>query len=74
MFNFALTQFVHIQGGYAGNALGFKMTSLNKLMDTRANKPRVTLLHYLVDEAVREDDRVLDFADQLTETLAEASR
>ncbi|XP_070554152.1 inverted formin-2-like isoform X2 [Ptychodera flava] len=36
-------------GGYAGNAVGFKVSSLLKLSDTRANKPRVTLLHYLVD-------------------------
>ncbi|XP_070554541.1 inverted formin-2-like [Ptychodera flava] len=36
-------------GGYAGNAVGFKIASLLKLHDTRANKPRVTLLHYLVD-------------------------
>ncbi|XP_012943897.1 inverted formin-2 [Aplysia californica] len=61
-------------GGYAGNALGFKVASLNKLMDTRANKPRVTLLHYLVEEAVKEQDQILDFADELSKTLTEASR
>ena len=61
-------------GGYAGNALGFKIASLNKLMDTRANKPRVTLLHYLVGRAVKEEDSVLDFADELSGVLCNASR
>ncbi|CAL1536507.1 unnamed protein product [Lymnaea stagnalis] len=61
-------------GGYAGNALGFKIASLNKLMDTRANKPRVTLLHYLVEEAGKEQDEIMEFADQLLPTLTEASR
>ncbi|XP_077984696.1 inverted formin-2-like [Glandiceps talaboti] len=36
-------------GGYAGNAVGFKLSSLMKLSDTRANKPRINLLHYLVE-------------------------
>ncbi|CAG5120636.1 unnamed protein product [Candidula unifasciata] len=61
-------------GGYAGNALGFKMSSLNKLIDTRANKPRFTLLHYLVEEAEKEQDEILDFADDLSQPLIEASR
>lgn len=62
------------QGGYAGNALGFKITSLTKLMDTRANKPRVTLLHHLVEEAQKEGKDVLDFASDLLQPLTEASR
>ncbi|KAK6172315.1 hypothetical protein SNE40_016001 [Patella caerulea] len=61
-------------GGYAGNALGFKIGSLNKLMDTRANKPRVTLLHYLVSDAHKEHDQVLDFVDELLPGLTIASR
>ncbi|XP_050417199.1 inverted formin-2 isoform X2 [Patella vulgata] len=61
-------------GGYAGNALGFKIGSLNKLMDTRANKPRVTLLHYLVSDAHKEHDQVLDFVDELLPALTIASR
>ncbi|KAI6655271.1 Inverted formin-2-like [Oopsacas minuta] len=36
-------------GSYAGSAAGFKISSLNKLNDTRANKPRVTLLNSLVE-------------------------
>ena len=35
------------QGGYAGNAVGFKMASLLKLVDTRANKPGMNFMHYV---------------------------
>ena len=63
-----------LQGRYAGNAIGFKIGSLLKLMETRANKPRMTLLHYLVDEAEKEDKHVLEFADELQEPLTAASR
>ena len=62
------------QGGYAGNALGFKINSLTKLMDTRANKPRMTLLHVLVADAEKEAEDVLEFAPELLPVLAEASR
>ncbi|XP_062592916.1 inverted formin-2-like, partial [Saccostrea cucullata] len=61
-------------GGYAGNAMGFRINSLNKLMDTRANKPRVTLLHYLVGEAEKENKDALAFVDEMSSDLAKASR
>lgn len=61
-------------GGYAGNAAGFKINSLNKLMDTRANKPRVTLLHFLVGEAERENKSALLFVEELYPDLSTASR
>lgn len=35
------------QGGYAGSAIGFRMTSLLKLVDTKANKPGMNLMHYV---------------------------
>lgn len=35
------------QGGYAGNAAGFRITSLLKLADTKANKPGMNLLHFV---------------------------
>jgi len=38
---------VRWQGGYAGNAAGFKLDSLLKLTDIRANKPNMNLLHYV---------------------------
>ncbi|XP_071126206.1 inverted formin-2-like isoform X2 [Mytilus edulis] len=61
-------------GGYAGNAVGFKINSLNKLMDTRANKPRVTLLHFMVAEATKENKDALDFADEMYPDLNCATR
>lgn len=61
-------------GGYAGNAMGFRINSLNKLMDTRANKPRVTLLHYLVGEAEKENQDALNFVEELSPDLAKASK
>lgn len=38
-----------IQGRRAGNAIGFKIDSLTKLVDTKANKPRMNLMHFLVE-------------------------
>lgn len=35
------------QGGYAGNAAGFRISSLLKLADTKANKPGMNLLHFV---------------------------
>lgn len=40
---------VGLQGSYAANARGFELESLNKLDDTRTNKPRMTLMHYLAE-------------------------
>ncbi|KAG8005940.1 FH2 domain-containing protein 1 [Nibea albiflora] len=34
-------------GGYAGNAVGFKLSSLLALADTKANKPGMNLLHFV---------------------------
>uniref|UniRef100_A0A3Q3LZY7 FH2 domain containing 3 n=1 Tax=Mastacembelus armatus TaxID=205130 RepID=A0A3Q3LZY7_9TELE len=34
-------------GGYSANAIGFRMTSLLKLADTKANKPGMNLMHYV---------------------------
>jgi len=62
------------QGSYAGNAIGFKIASLTKLMDTQANKPRLTLLHYLVEEAEKQDKDIFKFTQDLAEPLASASR
>ncbi|KAJ8298505.1 hypothetical protein KUTeg_025036 [Tegillarca granosa] len=43
-------------------------------MDTRANKPRVTLLHFLVGEAERENKSALLFVEELYPDLSTASR
>lgn len=42
-----LTLCVASQGGYAGNAAGFRISSLLKLADTKANKPGMNLLHFV---------------------------
>ncbi|KAK4881741.1 hypothetical protein RN001_005060 [Aquatica leii] len=34
-------------GGYAGNAAGVKLSSLQKITDIRANKPNMNLIHYV---------------------------
>jgi len=65
----------NVQGCYAGNAVGFRLTSLIKLMDTRSNKPRVTLLHYLVDEInTKREGVALKFVDSLSKPLTIASK
>lgn len=61
-------------GCYAGNAVGFRVTSLTKLVDTRSNKPRLTLLHFLVDEVCRQNDDAIKFVDALSQSLAVAAR
>ncbi|XP_034532931.1 FH2 domain-containing protein 1-like [Notolabrus celidotus] len=48
-------------GGYAGNAVGFKLSSLLSLADTKANKPGMNLLHFVALEAQKKDDKLLEF-------------
>lgn len=48
-------------GGYAGNAVGFKLSSLLSLADTKANKPGMNLLHFVALEAQKKDERLLEF-------------
>ncbi|KAK6298031.1 hypothetical protein J4Q44_G00310860 [Coregonus suidteri] len=52
-------------GGYAGNAAGFRIASLLKLADTKANKPGMNLLHFVAMEAVKKDQSLLSFPSQL---------
>ena len=63
-----------VQGCYAGNAVGFRVTSLTKLVDTRSSRPRLTLLHFIVDELCRHSDDVLAFVDELSPHLDVAAR
>lgn len=35
------------RGAAYGNAAGFKLSSLKSLTDTKANKPGMTLMHYV---------------------------
>uniref|UniRef100_UPI00358EC575 FH2 domain-containing protein 1 n=1 Tax=Myxine glutinosa TaxID=7769 RepID=UPI00358EC575 len=52
-------------GGAAGDAVGFKITSLLKIADTRANKPGMNLMHFVVMEAQKCDSSLLGFPDRL---------
>ncbi|XP_030333469.1 FH2 domain-containing protein 1-like [Strigops habroptila] len=52
-------------GGYAGSAAGFRLASLLKLPDTKANEPGMDLLHFVAMEAARMDKTLLDFPDKL---------
>lgn len=42
-------------GGFAGNAVGFKLSSLLSLADTKANKPGMNLLHFVALEAQKKN-------------------
>ncbi|XP_049598449.1 FH2 domain-containing protein 1 isoform X2 [Syngnathus scovelli] len=53
-------------GGFGAEAIGFRMTSLLKLADTKANKPGVNLLHYVAKQAEDIDSNLLTFSSQLT--------
>ncbi|XP_068601878.1 FH2 domain-containing protein 1-like [Brachionichthys hirsutus] len=53
-------------GGYAGCAVGFRMASLLKLADTKANKPGMNLMHYVVMQCQKVDTVLLKFPQQLT--------
>ncbi|XP_078369378.1 LOW QUALITY PROTEIN: inverted formin-2-like [Oculina patagonica] len=52
-------------GGYAGNAVAFKINSLLKIVDTRSNKPRMNLMHFLVHVAEEKREKVLQFPEDM---------
>ncbi|XP_078404347.1 uncharacterized protein fhdc1 [Cetorhinus maximus] len=60
-------------GGHAGNAVGFKLSSLLKLADTKANKPGMNLLHFVVLEAQKKDATLSAFPEKLKH-VQEAAR
>ncbi|XP_038140962.1 FH2 domain containing 3 [Cyprinodon tularosa] len=60
-------------GGHSSNVIGFRMTSLLKLADTKANKPGMNLLHYVAKQAEEIDAEMLTFPRQL-EHIGMASR
>ncbi|XP_062333268.1 FH2 domain-containing protein 1 [Osmerus eperlanus] len=59
-------------GGYAGNAVGFKLSSLLSLADTKANKPAMNLLHFVALEAQKKDEKLLKFTDKLQDVQSAA--
>ncbi|KAL1455382.1 hypothetical protein WDU94_009481, partial [Cyamophila willieti] len=52
-------------GGYAGNAAGVKLSSLQKLTDIRANKPGMNLIHYVALQAEKQKMELLNFTDDM---------
>uniref|UniRef100_A0A2C9JDZ5 FH2 domain-containing protein n=2 Tax=Biomphalaria glabrata TaxID=6526 RepID=A0A2C9JDZ5_BIOGL len=52
-------------GNYAGNAAGFKISSLLNLTELRANKPGMNLMHYVAQEAAEKNPRLLKFPEEM---------
>ena len=47
LFKLCVCVCVCVQGGRAGDAYGFTVSSLSRLKDTKSNTPRLSLLHYI---------------------------
>lgn len=60
-------------GGYSENAIGFRMTTLLNLADTKANKPGMNLTHYVAKQVEDIDREMLTFPVQL-EHIGKAAR
>lgn len=60
-------------GGYAGNAAGVKLSSLQKLTDIRANKPGMNLIHFVAMQAEKRNTSLLDFPEEFS-ALENASK
>lgn len=60
-------------GGYAGNAAGVKLSSLQKLTDIRANKPGMNLIHFVALQAEKKNRELLLFPEQFS-SLENASK
>lgn len=60
-------------GGYAGNAVGVKLSSLQKLTDIRANKPGMNLIHFVALQAEKKNHELLTFPEKLV-ALENASK
>ncbi|XP_067471204.1 inverted formin-2 isoform X3 [Thunnus thynnus] len=52
-------------GSHTGNAEGFKISSLLKLTETKANKTRITLLHHILEEAEANHPELLALPDDI---------
>ncbi|RXG70353.1 Inverted formin-2 [Armadillidium vulgare] len=56
-------------GSYAGNAPGFKLNTISKLWETRANQAGVTLMHYIEEQSRSDKSNALNFVNKLGEQL-----
>jgi len=53
------------RGAALGNAVGFQLSSLRKLSDTKANKPGITLMHYVAMELKNHSEDMLSWPQKL---------
>ncbi|KAG5846930.1 hypothetical protein ANANG_G00120180 [Anguilla anguilla] len=52
-------------GSHIGNAEGFRISTLLKLTETKANKSRITLLHHILEEAEQNHADLLNLPDDI---------
>ncbi|XDV43794.1 hypothetical protein PO909_012201 [Leuciscus waleckii] len=52
-------------GSHTGNAEGFKISSLLKLTETKANKSRITLLHHILEEVELNHPELLNLPEDI---------
>ncbi|CAG10691.1 unnamed protein product, partial [Tetraodon nigroviridis] len=52
-------------GSHTGNAVGFKINSLLKLTETKANKSCITLLHHILEEAEAHHPELLALPEEI---------
>ncbi|XP_056636252.1 formin-like protein [Diorhabda sublineata] len=52
-------------GGYAGDAAGVKLSSLQKITDIRANKPNMNLIHFVALQAEKRNKHLVSFTDNI---------
>ncbi|BFZ15249.1 hypothetical protein BsWGS_18289 [Bradybaena similaris] len=62
------------KGSNVGDAVGFRISSLNKLVLTKSNDPKMSLLHVLVEEAEAKDKNALEFVDEMQDDLHKIAR
>ncbi|ORZ35123.1 hypothetical protein BCR44DRAFT_97807 [Catenaria anguillulae PL171] len=58
----------YMNTGFRGNATGFRLGSINKLVDTKSADNKRTLLHFLVDTVSAKCPQLLEFANDLKDT------
>ncbi|XP_078262602.1 inverted formin-2 isoform X2 [Rhinoraja longicauda] len=58
-------------GSHMGDAMGFKINTLLKLTETKANQSRVTLLHHMIEEVEKFHPDLLNLPDDL-ESISKA--
>nr|XP_002127689.1 FH2 domain-containing protein 1 [Ciona intestinalis] len=53
------------RGAAFGNAVGFRLASLKTLTDTKANKPGMTLMHYVAMELEKHDPGMIGWTEEI---------